>query len=77
MTELYIWGGALGFVGALFAYLIWLIRADAKSYIELEQAEVLLKDIADANKQARKSAKIINAMSDAELNDSLRRKKNK
>ena len=77
MTELYIWGGALGFVGVLFACLIWLIRKDAKSYIELEQAEVLLKDIADANKQARKSAKIINAMSDAELNDSLRRKKNK
>jgi len=42
MTELYIWGGALGFVGALFAYLIWLIREDAIVNIELEQAEVLL-----------------------------------
>jgi len=42
MTELYIWGGALGFVGVLFACLIWLIRKDAKSYIELEQAEAII-----------------------------------
>jgi len=42
MTELYIWGGALGFVGLFFACLIWLIRKDAKSHIELEQAEAII-----------------------------------
>ena len=42
MTELYIWGGALGFVGLFFACLIWLIRKDAESYIELEQAEAII-----------------------------------
>ena len=77
MTELYIWGGALGFVGVFFTCLIWIIRKEAKMDIELEQADNLLNDIAEAQKQARENAKTVNAMSDAELNDSLRRKKNK
>jgi len=54
MAELYIWGGALGFVGALFAYLIWLIRQDAKGYIKLEQAEVLLTKKRDINATLKK-----------------------
>ena len=54
MAELYIWGGALGFVGALFAYLIWLIRQDAKNTIELEQAEVLLTKKKDINATLKK-----------------------
>ena len=42
MTELYIWGGVLGFVGVFFTYLIWLIRKETKSHIELLMAEALL-----------------------------------
>jgi len=75
--EVYIALIGLGLIIGLIALVVRISKGSAYKEVKLEQAEVLLKDIADANKQARESAKIINAMSDAELNDSLRRKKNK
>jgi len=75
--EVYIALAGLGLIIGLIALAVWASKDSGYNKSELEQAEVLLKDIAEANKQARENAKIINAMSDAELNDSLRRKKNK
>ena len=74
--SLFTWG-----LGVLSVILLGLIVLFSNKKViaetKLEQAENLLNDIAKAQKQARENAKTVNAMSDAELNDSLRRKKNK
>ena len=74
--SLFTWG-----LGVLSVILLGLIVLFSNKKViaetKLEQADNLLNDIAKAQKQARENAKTVNAMSDAELNDSLRRKKNK